>query len=69
MASFGVAGSVSVAKSAGERMIAIWTHDDGTIIVFDPEIGTVCARSEHEAWQKIERRKALKQDRRAAPPL
>ncbi|WP_167480743.1 hypothetical protein [Mesorhizobium waimense] len=38
-------------------MIAIWTHE-GTIIVFDPEIGTVAARSEHEAWREVERRKA-----------
>ncbi|CAN7687044.1 hypothetical protein LJR234_005737 [Mesorhizobium amorphae] len=46
-------------------MIAIWTHE-GTIIVFDPEIGTVAARSEHEAWREVERRKAIKQERRAA---
>ena len=50
--------------SAGERMIAIWTNA-GTIIVFDPEVGTASGRSEHEAWKEIERRKAMKQERRA----
>ena len=45
-------------------MIAIWTHD-GTIFVFDNEIGTVSARSEHEAWKEIGRRKAMKRERRA----
>lgn len=46
-------------------MIAIWTHDR-TIIVFDNEIGTVSARSEHEVWKEIGRRKAMKRERRAA---
>lgn len=38
---------------------------DGTVIVFDPEIGTVSAKSEAEAWREVERRKALKTARRA----
>jgi hypothetical protein len=46
-------------------MIAIWTHE-GTVIVFDLEVGTVSARSEHEAWREVERRRAIKQERRAA---
>lgn len=43
-----------------EAMTAIIRTQDGTIIVFDPEIGTVSAPSEHIAWQKIDRRKELK---------
>ncbi|WP_181172293.1 hypothetical protein [Mesorhizobium sp. B2-2-3] len=45
-------------------MSAIWTHD-GTVIVFDPEIGTVSAPSETAARREVERRKAMKRERRA----
>ncbi|MER9937448.1 hypothetical protein [Mesorhizobium sp. M0088] len=40
-------------------MSAIWTQD-GTVLVFDAEVGTASGRSEHEAWEKIEARKATK---------
>ncbi len=43
-------------------MIATWTHE-GTVIVFDKDIGTVSARSEHAAWREVDRRKAMKRDR------
>lgn len=44
-------------------MSATWTHD-GTVIVLDAEVGTASGRSEHEAWQKIDRRKAMKREKR-----
>lgn len=45
-------------------MSAIWTHD-GTVIVFDPEIGTVSAHTETAARREVERRKAMKRERLA----
>jgi hypothetical protein len=45
-------------------MSAIWSQD-GTVIVFDAEVGSASGRAEHEAWQKIERRKQMKREKRA----
>ncbi|WP_181181353.1 hypothetical protein [Mesorhizobium sp. B1-1-5] len=40
------------------------TTQDGTIIVFDQEVGTVSASTESAARREIERRKAMKRERR-----
>jgi len=40
-------------------MRAQWIHE-GTLLVFDPEVGTVSARSEYEACREIASRKAAK---------
>jgi hypothetical protein len=43
-------------------MTSITTHD-GTVLLFDPEIGVVSATSREEAEVEIRRRKAAKRDR------
>lgn len=46
-------------------MSATWKQN-GKVIVFDPDIGTVSARSEYECWLEIDRRKAMKRERAKA---
>lgn len=42
------------------------TTEDGTVLVFDSEVGTVSGRSEFEALRELDRRKAMKRERRQA---
>lgn len=44
-------------------MSATWKHD-GKVVVFDPDVGTVSARSEYEAWLEVDRRKAMRREKR-----
>jgi hypothetical protein len=46
-------------------MSACWTQD-GTFNVFDPEIGLVTGPSEVAVWREVDRRKAMKRERRQA---
>jgi len=45
-------------------MTALWMHS-GKIIMFDSTVGTVSARSEHQAWIEIARRKEYKRQKDA----
>jgi hypothetical protein len=63
-----------VAKTAGATLLpapagqsrSFITTEDGTVLLFDSEIGTVSGRSEFEALREVERRKAMKRERRQA---